>query len=220
MSCRGPRIGKPKHLESFLQQLEGFKSPDVQLEQYQTPPEIAAQMLWLINEHLSGISGKTILDLGCGSGTLGIGCIVLGAEKVVGVDVDQKVIDTALENVADLELPEGRISFIQKDVRDLSADDFEPGTHFDMVMMNPPFGTRDQVGIDAVFVQKALSLANTVYSLHKTSTRSVWKKKAKEWSASVEVVEEIAFNLDATYGFHREQSRDIKVDLTQFTALK
>lgn len=215
MSRKRSRL-KPKHLESYLQQLKGFESPDVALEQYQTPPEIAAQMLWLINEHRTGIEGKTVLDLGCGTGTLAIGCVMLGAEKVVGVDVDQTALDAAVENVADMELPDGSISFLNKDIRELSDDDFEAGIHFDTVVMNPPFGTRAQVGIDAIFVQKALSLANTVYSLHKTSTRDFWVKD-KGTLVSVEVVSEISFNLDASYGFHQKKSHNIKVDLFQFT---
>ncbi len=216
MSGRRP-VRKPKQLECLLQQLDGFQSPNVALEQYQTPPEVAAHMLWFIDEHLAGLAGKTVLDLGCGSGTLGIGCVLLGAERVVGVDVDQAAIDIALENVASLNLPDGSISFVHKDVREISADDFEPGIHFDMVVMNPPFGTRGQVGIDATFVEKALSLATTVYSLHKSSTREFWKRKGKNGSMSVEVVEEISFNLDASYGFHRKKSHDIKVDLFRFS---
>jgi len=45
-------------------------------------------------------SGKKVLDLGCGSGILGIGAAVLGCEKVVGCDIDPKAPDVAADNAA------------------------------------------------------------------------------------------------------------------------
>lgn len=43
---------------------------------------------------------------------------------------------------------------------------------FDTVIMNPPFGTKSNAGIDMKFLKRALKLSNNVvYSLHKTSTR-------------------------------------------------
>ena len=43
---------------------------------------------------------------------------------------------------------------------------------FDTVIMNPPFGTKHNAGMDIKFLQVAANLSNNVvYSLHKTSTR-------------------------------------------------
>lgn len=44
--------------------------------------------------------GKKVLDLGCGSGILGIGALVLGCERVVGCDIDPKAPDVACANAA------------------------------------------------------------------------------------------------------------------------
>ena len=44
--------------------------------------------------------GKTALDLGCGSGILGIAALLLGCEKVLGCDVDPKSPDAAMANAA------------------------------------------------------------------------------------------------------------------------
>ena len=41
-----------------------------------------------------------VLDYGCGSGILGIAAARLGAQRVVGVDIDPKAIDAARENAA------------------------------------------------------------------------------------------------------------------------
>ncbi len=50
-------------------------------------------------EKFSG-AGKTVLDLGCGSGILGIGALVLGCDSAVGVDIDPKAPDIVMENAA------------------------------------------------------------------------------------------------------------------------
>lgn len=45
-------------------------------------------------------SSSTVFDIGTGSGILAIAAAKLGAEKVVGVDLDPVAVDSALENVA------------------------------------------------------------------------------------------------------------------------
>lgn len=42
--------------------------------------------------------GVNVLDLGCGSGILSIGALVLGCESAFGCDIDPKAPDTALKN--------------------------------------------------------------------------------------------------------------------------
>ena len=44
--------------------------------------------------------GVRLLDLGCGSGILGIGGLVLGAESCIGCDIDPKAPDVAMANAA------------------------------------------------------------------------------------------------------------------------
>ena len=50
-------------------------------------------------ENVAG-EGKTILDLGCGSGILGIGAMVLGCKYCAGCDIDPKAPEVALSNAA------------------------------------------------------------------------------------------------------------------------
>lgn len=42
--------------------------------------------------------GDSVLDVGCGSGILGIATLLLGAENAVGVDIDETAVRTAIEN--------------------------------------------------------------------------------------------------------------------------
>lgn len=44
--------------------------------------------------------GKLVLDLGCGSGILGIGALVLGADSCLGCDIDPKAPDVVMSNAA------------------------------------------------------------------------------------------------------------------------
>lgn len=54
--------------------------------------------LELLEEVVTG--GERALDLGCGSGILAIAALSLGADSVVGVDIDPKAVDVAYENAA------------------------------------------------------------------------------------------------------------------------
>ena len=44
--------------------------------------------------------GKRVLDLGCGSGILGIGALLLGCGSCLGVDIDPKAPDVVMHNAA------------------------------------------------------------------------------------------------------------------------
>src|SRR3989339_2175564 len=82
-----------------LSGLEGFYEPKVRQEQYLMDSEIGASMLW--NAYLlRDIEGKVIADLGCGTGLLGIGSLLLGAKHVFFVDSDEKVLEIAKNNVS------------------------------------------------------------------------------------------------------------------------
>ena len=199
--------------------LDKLKTPKVELEQYQTPPHIAAHMLWAIQEEYNDIRGKIVLDLGCGCGTLAIGCILLGAAKVIGVDIDREAIDIAVANATRFGIPKETLSFLHQDVSQITSIQFH-GIEFDAVIMNPPFGIQNQPGIDSVFVQKALLFAGRVYSMHKASTRDFWLMKAKEWNVDVNPIYQIKFNIAETFKFHRKESVDINVCLILFKRCK
>lgn len=49
--------------------------------------------------------GDRILDMGCGSGILSIGAMLLGAENAVAVDIDENAAETAAENAEKNNIP-------------------------------------------------------------------------------------------------------------------
>ncbi|WP_038175077.1 50S ribosomal protein L11 methyltransferase [Vibrio pacinii] len=60
-----------------------------------THPTTALCLEWL--EQLD-LSGKTVIDFGCGSGILAIAAIKLGAEKVIGIDIDPQALLASKDN--------------------------------------------------------------------------------------------------------------------------
>jgi predicted RNA methylase len=86
----------------------------------------------------------------------------------------------------------------------------------DTVVTNPPFGTKQNAGMDIRFLQTAAHLASrAVYSFHKTSTRDYVLQQIASWGHEGHVVAQMKFDLPQTYAFHKEKSRDIDVDLVR-----
>lgn len=205
---------KLRELESHLQQVDEFAKPKVLLEQYPTRPHIAACVLHTVQSTFGDIEDKLVADLGCGCGVLAIGACMLGAGSVTGFDIDPEALETCQENLLAFE-----IDNVDLVLADLKISDFlVHGKKYDTVLMNPPFGTKHNKGIDLLFVQKALELANTaVYSLHKTSTRKHVLQKAQDWGVKARVVAELKYDLPATYKHHKKASVDIEVDFLRFS---
>ncbi len=52
----------------------------------------------LVDEGIAARAGGAVLDVGCGSGVLGIVCAQLGAGQVLGIDIDDAAVKATLEN--------------------------------------------------------------------------------------------------------------------------
>mmetsp|Transcript_4035 Transcript_4035/g.11497 ORF Transcript_4035/g.11497 Transcript_4035/m.11497 type:complete len:306 (-) Transcript_4035:37-954(-) len=86
----------------------------------------------------------------------------------------------------------------------------------DTVLTNPPFGTKQNAGIDVTFLRAATRMARrSVYSFHKSSTRPYLVKKIKEWGYDVEVVAQMRYDIPKMYQFHTKDSVDVEVDLVR-----
>ncbi len=160
------RMVRKLDLEIEISQIAPHPSPRAHLEQYTVTPEIAAQMLYMAAYTYDHIEGKRVVDLGCGTGRLAIGSALLGAEAVVGVDVDRQAISTAVRNAEKRGMKE-KIQWITADIGAVCGD-------FDTVIQNPPFGVQKRKA-DRKFIQKALEISENIYSLHKSS------KENRKW---------------------------------------
>ena len=86
-------------------------------------------------EGLSG-AGKSVLDLGCGSGILAIGALLLGCERAVGCDIDPKAPDVAESNAALNGIGADRFRVYAGDVLSDASMRAMLGTDFDIVTAN------------------------------------------------------------------------------------
>lgn len=201
-------------LAIILSKLEVFSDPKVRQEQYPTDSEVAASMLW--NAYLLGdIRGKVIADLGCGTGILGIGVLLLGATKVTFIDMDKEALEIAKSNILKVESESleytGLISkaeFICKDIQ-------EANTKVGVVLENPPFGTKVKHG-DRLFLEKALETAPIVYSFHKSESKTFLEGFAAKKNARITHIWEFEFPLKASFEFHRRQIHRINVSCFRF----
>jgi putative methylase len=152
------RIVRKLELEALLFRVEQHPAPRSDLEQYTIPVNVAGKMLYVAAYVGGDIEGKSILDLGCGTGRLALGAAYLGAAGVVGVDVDRVAIEVAAENSRRVGL-EGKVGWVVADVAAVCG-------RFDTVLENPPFGVQ-RASADRRFLEKALEVGTVVYSLHK-----------------------------------------------------
>ncbi len=68
------------------------------------------------------LTGKTVVDFGCGSGILAIAAIKLGAKRVIGIDIDPQAIQSSEENAKRNNVAEQLELFLPDDAPALEAD--------------------------------------------------------------------------------------------------
>ncbi|KAF2355117.1 Methyltransferase small domain [Trinorchestia longiramus] len=162
------------------------------------------------------IADKTVADLGCGCGVLAIGAAMLGASAVTGFDIDEDALAVCRDNLEELDLNDS-VHLVRIDVNELLKEDCRWKDSFDTVILNPPFGTKNNQGADLKFLQAAGELSKgAVYSLHKTATRKHLLRKATALGLTGEVLAELRYDLPKTYNFHKKDSVDVHVDFIRF----
>ncbi|KXB05244.1 hypothetical protein AKJ50_01480 [candidate division MSBL1 archaeon SCGC-AAA382A13] len=195
---------KKKELEIKLQNLEAHSNPKPELEQYMTPGDIAASLLYLAYSHGS-IKGKKVYDLGCGTGRLAIGAALLGAEKVVGIEIDEEALEVAKRNARQSNVD---VKWVCADVGKIDVPEFNS------VIQNPPFGVQKK-GADMVFLKKAIQLGKEVYSIHKAvlKNRDFISEQVKEQGGKITHRIEKEFHIPGQFKFHTRKIYRFKVDL-------
>jgi putative methylase len=199
-------IKSKKELEVELSKLKVYENPKLELEQYPTPSNIAAEWVWSMA--LKGeVAGKIFLDAACGPGIIGIGLLLMGAKKVFLLDKDEEIIRTSIENYNNIkekyEIAEG--DFI---IGDISLFDDQ----VDIVVQNPPFGTKLE-HIDKKFLEKAFESAKIVYSMHKYSTKEFVSAIAKDYKFKITDLWRFSFPIKSTFKFHKKPVKVVDVGL-------
>jgi putative methylase len=219
------RLIRKIDLERFLSRIEANPSPKASLEQYTVSEPVAATMLYLAAYANNDVIGKTVLDLGCGTGRLALAASYLGAKCVLGVDIDKIAVKTAFGNAEKIGC-ETNVQWVVGDVNVITGS-------FDTVVQNPPFGVQKRVA-DRKFLVKALEVGNVVYSLHNhphTDKQLIKRLKANPASllqaapspfiekfvesrhGVVEAVYAMPMTIPRMFDFHTKMKHDFVVDL-------
>ena len=194
-----------KQLEIELSKIiDDFKEPKIKFEQYMTPPEIAAFMIhyaWLKGE----IENKKIIDIGAGTGMLGIGAAFLGG-NVTMIEIDKDAFEILKNNVAKTD---HEIRLINKNIFDFDFDE-----EYDTALINPPFGIKSD-NKDMDFIVKASKISKHIFSIHDGSESNINNIKSLFEKNNLEIMESLMmdFNLKSTYPWHEEKNKILKVML-------
>lgn len=200
-------------LELKLSRVQGYVSPSAELEQYQTPPHIAATILF--DAFMSGdVQERSVADFGCGTGTFAIGAAMLGAASVVGIEIDSEALKIAQANASALLPPEElkRIQFIRSDIRAASGS-------FDTVIQNPPFGSQSRHA-DLPFLLRAMETGHHVYTIHQLSTRSFMEETVRKEGGEIIWEKRFRYRMPHTFSFHSRHFREFELILYKIRGIR
>lgn len=190
---------KKSALKRELSTVSDFEDPKISLEQYRTPPALAADIIY--TAYMQGdIDGKKVADFGTGTGILAAGAALLGG-KVVAFDTDRDALKQAEENFEKLGV---EVELVESEINDIDEE-------FDTVVMNPPFSMHSDIGLE--FWKKAVESSSAVYGLSPTPVRERIKDFLGNSQYEISEVAGYRVGLPPSYGFHTEESHETHVDL-------
>ena len=187
----------------------GFENPRAPLEQYRTPPELAAHLV-----HLADLRGdvedRTVVDLGCGTGMLALGAALRGPERVVGVDLDPAPLGTARVNERKVASTTS-VSWVRADATDVPL---VPEASETTVVMNPPFGAQSgNEHADRAFLATAADVARVSYSVHNAGSQEFVESFAADEGGDVTDSYRTEFELPRQFEFHDEDVRVVDAEV-------
>lgn len=156
-------------LERRLAAVEGFEAPRVELEQYPTPADLAAHLVHLADVQ-GDLAGRTVVDLGTGTGMLALGAACRNPARVLALDRDPAALARARENERAV-APEVEVDWLLADAT--RAPLCLSGSSKATVLMNPPFGAQaSNEHADRAFLETTADLAAVSYSIHNAGSQS------------------------------------------------
>ena len=201
----------------------GFSDPQVGLEQYPTPPDLAAHLIHVAD--LQGdIEGRRVIDLGTGTGMLALGAALRGPALVVGIDVDPDPLRTARENerrvgtTADVSWARANATDAPLRSRAESSagadDPVQMGDTLTTVVMNPPFGAQNaNEHADRAFLATAARVATVSYSVHNADSSNFVESFADDNGGAVTRAYGAELDLPRQFEFHDADSRTVDAEV-------
>lgn len=189
-------------LERRLSELSTFADPKVEYEQYPTPADLAAHLVHLADVQ-GDLSGRTVVDLGTGTGLLALGAATRNPERVLGVERDSDALSLARENETDFS-PETAVEWLLGDATraPLCCSDAT-------VLMNPPFGAQcGNVHADREFLETASEIAAVSYSIHNAGSQAFVESFAADNDGEVTHAFRAELALEKQYD-HQTSEREV-----------
>ncbi|WP_418285363.1 METTL5 family protein [Halorubrum sp. DTA46] len=197
-----------RSLATKLGVVAGFEDPRVALEQYPTPPDLAAHVVHLADLH-GDVDGRTVVDLGTGTGMLALAAALRGPARVFGIELDRSALTTASANERRV-AASAPVHWVQADATRLPLRIPDPVT----VVMNPPFGAQDgNRNADRGFLSTASEIADVSYSVHNGGSRAFVESFAADNGGEVTHAFAAAFELAAQFDHHTDAARDIDAEV-------
>jgi len=186
----------------------GFDDPRVDLEQYRTPPDIAAHLIHTAD--LQGdIEDRIVVDLGTGTGMLALGAVLRGPRAVVGVDIDPDPLATARANERRVAAATD-VEWVRADATRAPLAPDGPTT----VVMNPPFGAQSgNEHADRGFLATAAAISDVSYSIHNAGSEAFVDSFAADNGGTVTHAFAAELDLPHQFDFHESESRVVDVEV-------
>ncbi|MFT4249871.1 MAG: METTL5 family protein [Candidatus Woesearchaeota archaeon] len=183
------------NIQNLLDTLQPFRNPKADLEQYTTPTSIVLD--WITRAQ-ADLQSAHVLDLGAGTGVLGIAASLVGASKLTFLEVDEEAIRVLEENTKQVRVP---FTILHSPVKSVPCD---------VVLTNPPFGTKNRHA-DKQFVQAACMSAPVVYSMHLAGSEEFISEVASETGHVLTDVWTYSFPLARSMSMHTQVEKRIEV---------
>ncbi len=218
-----------RSVEQRLAGVETFAEPTAALEQYPTPPDVAAHLLHLAAMR-GDVDGATVLDLGAGTGTLALAAALYEPAAVLAVERDREALATAVENERRVDPPVA-VSWLHADATALPVfprPDSDPPSRRDTrqltVVSNPPFGAQDgnehadrrfltAIADAAVEVDGSTHAPVVSYTLHNAGSRSFVESFVADADATVTDAFAVTLPLSRQFGHHAAERVEIDTEL-------
>ena len=190
---------KKKDLEIELERISPFDDPSAALEQYPTPATVASDILFAAYAN-GDVADMTVNDLGCGTGIFAIGSMLLDAKIVRGYDVSASALAVARKNAKNL----------GADVEFIECDISEVKDRADTTFMNPPFGCQNKHA-DRPFLDKAMGLSDSVYSIHMANTMGFLEDYVSSFGKEIVARATYKYNIPHTFSFHSKTRQTVDI---------
>ncbi|MFX1278576.1 MAG: METTL5 family protein [Promethearchaeota archaeon] len=206
-----------KQLISIIQNTEPFVNPKVELEQYCIDANSAVDIIYFAGFEFNDIRNKFVIDFGSGTGRLSVASALLNAETILSIDIDLLALKTLKMNISKLGLEKVILPFCC----DINYLEFSKGTFLKNLevttIMNPPFGVKKRAA-DRIFLEKAFSISNVVYSIHLAGDKvyNFISKFSEKFGWRIDNFFAHRMTLERTFQFHKKKVKTIDVNVYRF----